>query len=620
MKTIIIFIAGLFLINQAMATCTVAGGSISGGYSEICVGTSTGYMELSGYTGTDLTWQYSTDGGTNWNYEGSSSYQSSGNVLYSTGTYIFRVKVTCYDGTLYTDYSSTKTIEVKNAEGGTISDGGGTLCVGGTPDALLLVDEFSGSLGSIYWEYSTNGGSSYSLDGLGTNTNPYTPYLSALGGAGTYKYRAKVTCGSSAAAYSDNTKTYQVNGTAVAASSNSTYGALRDATARYTVAGHSYTGFLINHTSDDGRLLFLTSSEAVDCLSPTSTQWNSAVFTWHSDGTPVTSTGATVLYTYGKITLLQLNAAPALAALVFLGWDISTTPSNLACIFETTNTAIDKGIVTASSQSTVNLTTNCSTGGFSEGSGTSMLKVSAWAVGEPIALGHGAPLIMNNKKVEGVYYDGNETACNGGPSYFYKLSNANSTMLNFLRSGSETNSATVSIEPCQDDLPPLTGNYTGVFTFTANSTIVSTQNIQPGSSVKYEAGMSITLNDGFNSGSDFIAEIKSCQSRVTTIAAKTDENNISRQDRQENIDAIGNKLKIYPNPNSPNSVAYIEGLSTDEPTKITISDISGKLLLDVMSNTEDIIQQVRLPDLSHGIYFVKISYQNFCSTYKLVIQ
>ncbi len=623
MKTIILFIAGLFLVNQAMAQCT--GGSISGPYSEICVGTTTGIMELSGYSGSISEWQYSTNGGSSWTSTFNSSYQYS-DVLITTGTYLFRVKMACGSP----DYSTTKTITVKNAVGGTISSGGGTICTGGSPTALTLTSEFVGPGGVLYWEYSTNGGSSYSVDGSGTNTNPYTPYLSYLGGAGTYIYRARATCGISSDSYSNNTKTYQVNSATTAAICNDADD-LRKAIAKVHISGipYDFSGFLVNHTAQDGRLLFLTTSHPFMRYSPSSSTLNSATFTWNEDltactggsaTTPVVSVGCTLLVTDGFFTLLELNAAPDLAELYYLGWDINAT-GNYNSIFQSAG-SIKKGKVsTTGSPSIVTGSFATGTDNFTESSGSGVYKFSSWTSGNTEMRGRGAPLLAGSvgKKARGVYLGGDEASCGNGPSYFVYLASSYTSLLSKLRDGSETNTATVYMNYCKPS-EMLSGVQPDSKEFYVTGSIVSTQAIEDGYIVGYHAGTFIELNNGFYSGTNFVAEINPCVITRTEIAAKTEDIIEEPQQNLNNIAPAG--IKIYPTIIASDKAITVEVTEAQQELQINVYDLQGKKILQFTLHNLNANEpsSVLLNGTAAGFYLVKAEGNTISTTQKIIVK
>lgn len=623
MKTIFLCIAGLFLINQTMAQCT--GGSIINGNSQICVGTTTGIMEVTGYSGTIDQWEYSTDGGSNWYYAGSTSYQHS-DVLTTTGTYSYRVKIVNSSNTCY---SSTQTIEVKNADGGTISAGGGTFCSGTTITALNLTGQFIGS-GNLFWEYSTDGGSTFAVDGSGTNTNPYTPSLSTVG---TYIYRAKASCGSSADDISSNTKTYQVN-SATAAAVCDDADDLRKAVAKVHISmtGSTipdFSGFLVNHTSQDGRLLFLTTSQPFVRFSPSSSDLHAATFTWNEDlsscggsaATTTTSTGCTLLVTDGFFTLLELDAAPALSELYYLGWDYGAS-GNCNSIFQSA-AGIKKGKVsTGSSPTAVSGSFTSGTDDFVESSGTGVFKVSSWSSGNTEKRGRGAPLLAGSvgKKVRGVYIGGDEVSCGNGPSYFAELHSGLTSLLGYLRDGSESNTATVHMNYCK---PSQNLNYVQDYdwTYQVTGSIVSTQPIQNGYVVRYKAGTFVELNDGFVSGTDFVAEIDPCVITVTTIAAKTD-NEKYEETQNTSILTEGSKIKIYPTVIGSGNAVNIEVTEALPNLSISIFDLQGNEVQQTTLYELNALQPytLRLRTLSSGLYVVKAYNHSISLTQKIIIQ
>lgn len=159
-----------------------SGGSVSGGSSPICLGSSTGTMTLSGYTGTIIRWQKSNNGGTIWtNITNTNTTYSETPV--TAGTWLYRVELF----TTVTVYSAPQTIVVNpTTVAGTVS-GGTSICLGSSTGAMTL----SGQTGSILkWQVSTDGGSSWS-----DIANTATTYSTTPVSVGTYEYRAIVQSG-----------------------------------------------------------------------------------------------------------------------------------------------------------------------------------------------------------------------------------------------------------------------------------------------------------------------------------------------------------------------------------------------------------------------------------------
>ncbi len=423
------------------------------------------------------------------------------------------------------------------------------------------------------------------------------------------------------------------------AACNTTFQDLRYAVAKVSVPGTAgnFTGFLINHTSNDGRLLFLTSHQPIagSCgFNPSNlaTALNNATFTWNLDfpsctgstaSTTVTSTGATLLGSSGFIALLELNNAPALPELTYLGWDITTEPSSVACIFPSPLTDVNKGIVTASAQSFVSTNIECNRN-FNEASGfTTMIKISAWDAAELWAIDEGSPLIMDNKKVEGVYITGTETDCSTGPSYFFDLARASSAFLNLLRSSSsQTNSATIRRAFCK-----ASENLNGPLNssrppYEVSGAIVSTQNIANGLQIKYQAGTYVELNNGFSSGTDFVAEINPCDNTVTIIAAKTD-GTTEEESRLSGISAgLTGSIKIYPTALSSGNALNVESIQPLQNVAVAIYDLQGKIVLGstIVELNSGEPHSILLSNLPSGFYLVKVWSSTISFTQKIIIK
>jgi gliding motility-associated-like protein len=165
------FIAKILLVfflsfshSYAMAQSV---GGVTTGATTYCSTTNSGYVTLTAYTGTILNWESSTNGGVNWNTVSNTNPNQ---------TYFNLAQTTCYRAivkktTFPPDTSTVVCITIyPPSVGGTIS-GGGTFCAGSGPGSLTL----TGKTGNVlYWQYSTNGGSTWINVTNTTTTLSYT--------------------------------------------------------------------------------------------------------------------------------------------------------------------------------------------------------------------------------------------------------------------------------------------------------------------------------------------------------------------------------------------------------------------------------------------------------------
>jgi hypothetical protein len=170
---------------------TSVGGSISGS-SNICQGSSSGTLSLSGYTGTIQKWQRRFNSGS-WidiTYT-SSSYSE---VLYTAGNYDYRVEIK--SGNCNSTFSTIKTVSVAQI---TISGsviGGSSICSGDNTNTLTLV----GNVGNVLrWEKKLNN-STWQIISNTSQTFSEIPNQ-----PGTWKYRTLVQNGSCTSSYSNST-------------------------------------------------------------------------------------------------------------------------------------------------------------------------------------------------------------------------------------------------------------------------------------------------------------------------------------------------------------------------------------------------------------------------------
>lgn len=174
------------------ATVTVIaasiGGAVSGGAS-VCPGTNNTLLTLSGQTGTIIKWQYSNNGGTSWtDISNTGTTFTAANLVVTTD-----FKAVVQNGTCTSAISLPATVTIIPASAGGVVNGGASVCSGANSTLLTL----SGQIGTVIkWQYSTNGGSSWT-DISNTGTSYTATNLNV-----TTDFKAVVQNGSCAAANS----------------------------------------------------------------------------------------------------------------------------------------------------------------------------------------------------------------------------------------------------------------------------------------------------------------------------------------------------------------------------------------------------------------------------------
>jgi hypothetical protein len=174
--------AVIILIDPASVGGTVTGGT------NVCTGTNSTVISLSGQTGSVTKWQSSTDG-TNWNDIVSTS--SSYTVTNISSALQYRAIVT--SGLCPAANSSSTNFTIDPASVGGSIAGSATVCTGTNSTTLTL----SGYTGSITkWQSSTDGGTTW--NDISNTTTSYT----ASNLTQTTQYRAVITSGACSAANS----------------------------------------------------------------------------------------------------------------------------------------------------------------------------------------------------------------------------------------------------------------------------------------------------------------------------------------------------------------------------------------------------------------------------------
>jgi autotransporter-associated beta strand protein len=181
------------LSEMALVTVNPAsvGGTISGGTSPLCLGSSTGTMTLDGYSGTIVQWEYQINSG-GWNNIGNGGNATLTHTPWSTGTWEYRVEVK--SGTCDVDYSAIRSFIVDAVSvGGWIDGNSDPIC----SDASTSLMTLTGSTGDIVrWEKRMDNGSWSDI------ANTLTTYSEIPTSAGNWVYRALVKSGSCPEVYS----------------------------------------------------------------------------------------------------------------------------------------------------------------------------------------------------------------------------------------------------------------------------------------------------------------------------------------------------------------------------------------------------------------------------------
>lgn len=169
-------------------TGPTVGGTVTGG-TDVCVSGNSGVLTLTGFTGSVLGWEYSTDGGSTWvNISNTTAAQSYNNLTVPT-----KYRALVQNGGCTAAYSSVANMTIDPVSvGGTVA-GTATVCSGSNSGTMTL----SGKTGSVVrWEFSTDGGATWTTI---TNTTTSQAYLNLTV---TTRYRAVVQSGSCASVYS----------------------------------------------------------------------------------------------------------------------------------------------------------------------------------------------------------------------------------------------------------------------------------------------------------------------------------------------------------------------------------------------------------------------------------
>ncbi|PKP03362.1 MAG: hypothetical protein CVU11_08485, partial [Bacteroidetes bacterium HGW-Bacteroidetes-6] len=187
----------LYRVGVVSGSCSVAysniasitvdpvsvGGTVNGA-TEICLGSSTGTLTLTGYVGTISKWQKSNDGGSTWTDIANTASTYSETPL-TAGTWLYRSVV--QSGVCSTVNSASLSITVyPTSVAGTVTGVNSDICLGDNTGAMTL----AGNTGAIVkWQKSLNAGAWVDI------TNTAASYSETPASAGTWQYRAVIQSG-----------------------------------------------------------------------------------------------------------------------------------------------------------------------------------------------------------------------------------------------------------------------------------------------------------------------------------------------------------------------------------------------------------------------------------------
>jgi hypothetical protein len=199
-------------VNSTTASVTVdaasVGGTATATLSAVCVnGTTT--INLTGNTGSTIQWQQSADGSTGWATVTGGSGGTTATYTTPALTTKTYYRAVVQSGSCASANSSVTSVGITANPSVTGQPANASACQGSTASFTVTAT----GVNSEQWQYSSNGGSSWSsvTDGTGGTTLTYTtPTLSDTLRSG-YKYRCHITGCGGATVDSDGTATLTVN-------------------------------------------------------------------------------------------------------------------------------------------------------------------------------------------------------------------------------------------------------------------------------------------------------------------------------------------------------------------------------------------------------------------------
>jgi Secretion system C-terminal sorting domain len=166
------------------------------------------------------------------------------------------------------------------------------------------------------------------------------------------------------------------------------------------------------------------------------------------------------------------------------------------------------------------------------------------------------------------------------------------------------------VPPCITNVLTTTNVPAGIDKKQASSTIKASNIISSGANGIYHAGSSVTLKPGFiaASGSKFRAYIAGCTNTFTQ-KISVEKTDVLSQNAKVGL------VKLYPNPNT--GIFTIDlGFDNKNEIAISIYDAQGKAVYN--SSTKTATLDLSLPNLTAGLYVVKLRGNDYNETLKFI--
>jgi|GEM_PF-1705417 len=170
---------------------------------------------------------------------------------------------------------------------------------------------------------------------------------------------------------------------------------------------------------------------------------------------------------------------------------------------------------------------------------------------------------------------------------------------------------------CENDVYLTSPEANSVHTYHYSDNITSGQNytVNPGQNITMKAGNFISMkpNTHIKSGATFLAKIEECANQIIAVHKQKDAGLIGMKDlNQKDIITL-----LYPNPNK-GIFSIALGRKFSGTTFFRVFDISGKLVYKGSSNEHSF--DVHIPNLSSGMYIIKLSSDSYSETIKFIKQ
>jgi hypothetical protein len=392
----------------------------------------------------------------------------------------------------------------------------------------------------------------------------------------------------------------------------------------HATSGFQFTGALVNNSNEDGKYYFITSSypfrTECDEGDYNGSSYPDIEFRWWFNNE--LTYGAILKTISGEIALLELTSPPPFEKISYLGIKSSGgTPSYCLNYYSANSSFPYLANSIVNNFASAKVTTICNSVADSynfSSSASNAFKIIRWGGFDNLnsdKWAKGAPLLDNNERIIGVFVTKRGSVECDVDSAYFSMSDY-SQIESYLGS---SDIRAIEIDPCRDEEIISNPIISGPQNIKASITVIGKSKISSGAVVTFSAGTSVILENGFESGNEFIAEIKPCVAQINPLSKTINELEVNLKNRvEEKIIDINKDVNAYPSILIDNEITIkSEGLNY---IQYYLVNLQGQVLLknNYFPQNNKSTTKIDLPYLTLGIYLLYINDGQYSKTIKLI--